>query len=255
MIVAILGVGEAGRTVAQDLIDAGVTVHGWDPDPRQLPDGLHFAANNAAAAASAEIVLSVNWASVAIEVAQEVAPVLSKGQLYVDVNTASPQTKQEIVAIITPTGAQFVDAAFMAPVPPKGIKTPVYASGVGAQAFLELLSPFGMPITVLNDQAGSAAMHKLVRSIFYKGLATVVMECLEAAQKLNIESYARQQMMTILNDETMIDRFVQGSHQHAARRIHEMEEVVALLDSVGASTFSSEASIAKLNELRSENES
>ena len=252
MKIAILGVGEAGRTVSHDLIMAGVEVHGWDPQPHQLPEGLLFAENNTAAVANAELVLSTNWASVAIEVAQEVAPILSKDHLYADLNTSSPQMKKEVAAIIEQTGAHFVDAAFMAPVPPKGIKTPVYASGLGALTFAEKLSPLGMPITVLDNQPGSAATHKLVRSIFYKGLANVVMECLEAAQKLDLENYARQQMMTLLNDEAMIDRFVQGSHKHADRRIHEMEAVVALLDSIGVASFSSQASIAKLNDVKAQ---
>jgi 3-hydroxyisobutyrate dehydrogenase-like beta-hydroxyacid dehydrogenase len=69
--IAILGIGEAGGTFARDLIAKGVQVRGWDPEPRNLPDGLDFAVNNPAAASGADIVLSVNWASVAVEVAKE----------------------------------------------------------------------------------------------------------------------------------------------------------------------------------------
>ncbi len=250
MVIAILGVGEAGGALARDLITTGAEVRGWDPNPRQLPQGLIFSENNPTAAANADIVLSVNWASVAVEVAQEVAPALTPGQLYADLNTASPQNKQEVAAIIEYVGAQFIDAALMAPVLPKGIRTPVYVSGSGAQAFSEQMSSFEMPITVLDNQAGSAATHKLLRSIFYKGMATVVVECLEAAKKLDLEAYARQQMMTILNDEAMIDRFVQGSKKHASRRIHEMEAVISLLETIEVSSVISQASVEKLKELR-----
>ena len=199
------------------------------------------------------MVLSVNWASVAVAVAAEVAPVLQPHQLYADLNTASPQNKRKVAAIIEATGALFVDTAVMAPVPPKGLGTPVYVSGNGAALFAEKMSSLGMPVTVLDGVAGNAATHKLVRSIMYKGVAAVVMECLEAAEALNLSGYARAQMMTILQDEAMIDRFVEGSKKHAGRRIHEMEAVVEMLDAIGVSAFTSQASLEKLQELSSIN--
>jgi 3-hydroxyisobutyrate dehydrogenase-like beta-hydroxyacid dehydrogenase len=255
MIVAILGIGEAGGTFARDLIAEGVVVHGWDPEPRAIPDELDLASSNPAAVIGVDIVLSVNWASVSIEVATEVAQVLQPNQLFADLNTASPQNKRDVAAIIEKTGAQFIDGAIMAPVPPKGLRTPVYASGSGAELFAEKMSPLGMPITVLDREAGSAATYKLVRSIMYKGVAAVVMECLEAAETLGMSDYARLQMMTILRDESMIDRFVNGSKKHAKRRMHEMEAVVELLDSIGVSAFTSRASVEKLKEIQAVNRS
>jgi hypothetical protein len=83
----------------------------------------------------------------------------------------------------------------------------------------------------------------------YKGVAAVVMECLAAAEALDMDAYARAQMMTILRDEAMIDRFVNGSKKHAQRRMHEMEAVVELLASIGGSAFTSRASVEKLKEL------
>jgi len=253
MIIAILGIGEAGGTLARDLIAKGITVRGWDPEPRNLPDGLDFAESNPAAVAGADVVLSVNWASVAIDVAKEVAPVLQPNQLYADMNTAAPQLKRELAPFIEKTGASFVDAALMDPVPPKGLGTQVYASGNGAEAFAEKMSPLGMPVTYLDDEAGNAATYKLVRSIMYKGVAAVIVECLEAAEKLNMTEYARTQMLKIIYDEPMIDRFVSGSIKHAERRVHEMEAVVEMLDSIGVSAFTSQASVNRLKELMEKN--
>jgi 3-hydroxyisobutyrate dehydrogenase-like beta-hydroxyacid dehydrogenase len=249
MIIAILGIGEAGGTLARDLVAAGVTVWAWDPNPPAIPEGVVFAADNSTAVSGADIVLSVNWASVAVEVAAEVASVLQPHQLYADLNTASPQNKRAVAAVIAKTGALFVDTAVMAPVPPKGLRTAVYVSGSGATLFAAKMSPLGMPVTVLEGEAGNAATHKLVRSIMYKGVAAVVMECLAAAEALDMDAYARAQMMTILRDEAMIDRFVNGSKKHAQRRMHEMEAVVELLDSIGVSAFTSRASVEKLKEL------
>jgi 3-hydroxyisobutyrate dehydrogenase-like beta-hydroxyacid dehydrogenase len=249
MIVAILGIGEAGGALACDLIAKGVQVRGWDPEPRNLPPELEFAASNPDASSSADIVLSVNWASVAIEVATEVAPVLQPNQLYADLNTATPQLKRDIATIIEKMGASFVDAALMEPVLPKGLGTQVYASGSGAELFTKKMTPLGMPVTYLDREAGNAATHKLVRSIMYKGVATVIMECLEAAEALNMTEYARAQMLKIIYDEPMIDRFVSGSNKHVKRRVHEMEAVVEMLNSIGVSAFTSQAAVQRLKEI------
>ena len=254
MIIAILGIGEAGGVLARDLIAAGVQVRGWDPEPRMIPDGLDFAASNPAAVSGADIVLSVNWASVAVEVAAEVAPVLQPNQLYADMNTAAPQLKRELARIIEKTGALFVDAALMDPVPPKGLGTQVYASGSGAKLFAEKMSLLGMPVTYLDHEPGNAATHKLVRSIMYKGVAAVIMECLEAAEALSMTEYARAQMLKIIYDEAMIDRFVSGSIKHAKRRVEEMEAVVEMLHSIGISSFTSQASIRRLKEIMEKRE-
>ena len=254
MIIAILGIGEAGSTLARDLIAAGIQVRGWDPEPRMIPDGLDFAASNPAAASGADIVLSVNWASVAMDVATEVAPVLQPGQLYADLNTAAPQLKRDIAPIIDTTGALFVDAALMDPVPPKGLRTQVYASGTGAEIFAQKMTPLGMPVTYLDREAGNAATHKLVRSIMYKGVAAVIIECLEAADALGMTEYARAQMLKIICDGPMIDRFVSGSIKHAKRRVEEMEAVVEMLNSIGVSSFTSQASIKRLKEIMEKRE-
>jgi len=253
MIIAILGIGEAGGTLARDLITKGITVRCWDPEPRNLPDGLDFADSNPAAVRGADVVLSVNWASVAIDVAKEVASVLQPNQLYADMNTAAPQLKRDIAPIIDKTGALFVDAALMDPVPPKGLGTQVYASGNGAELFTKKMTPLGMPVTYLDKEAGNAATHKLVRSIMYKGVAAVIIECLEAAERLNMTDYARKQMLKIIYDEPMIDRFVSGSIKHAKRRVEEMKAVVEMLDSIGVSAFTSQASVNRLKELMEKN--
>jgi 3-hydroxyisobutyrate dehydrogenase-like beta-hydroxyacid dehydrogenase len=210
---------------------------------------LDFASSNPAAASGADIVLSVNWASVAVEVATEVASVLQPGQLFADLNTAAPQIKRDLAPIIEQTGALFIDGALMDPVPPKGLGTQVYASGSGAEIFAEKMTPVGMPVTYLDREAGNAATHKLVRSIVYKGFAAVIIECLEAAEALDMTEYARAQMLKIICDEPMIDRFVNGSIKHARRRVQEMEAVVEMLNSIGVSPFTSQAAAQRLKEI------
>ena len=81
--IAVLGLGEAGSAIAADLAAAGARVLGFDP-VRPAPDGVEPAADARAAVAPADIVLSVNTAAVALEVAETVAPALPPGCLYAD---------------------------------------------------------------------------------------------------------------------------------------------------------------------------
>ena len=56
-------------------------------------------------------------------------------------------------------------------------------------------------------------------------------------------------MLTILNDESMIDRMVTGSRIHARRRIHEMDAVIELLQSIDVQTHCSAAARQRLTDL------
>ena len=245
--VAVLGLGEAGSIFANDLAAKGVKVMGWDPSPvRRLHKNILLAASNADAAKNADIILSVNLSSVSGDVANEVLPVLNSTKIYAEMNTSSPQQKIDIEKSLASSGVQFADVAIMAPVPPKGIETPFLLSGNGAHAFKNLLQAHNPNMEVLSDTTGDASTRKLLRSIVYKGVAAVICEAMEAAKQFELEDYIREQIRAVIGgNDVLIDRFIEGSHTHAERRIHEMEAVVAMLEGKHMQPFMSEA--AKLN--------
>lgn len=249
--VAVLGLGEAGSHFANDLAELGVQVRGWDPAPRRaLHPAVLLAASNADAAAPADIVLSVNLSAVAEQVAAEVAPVLTARHLYAELNTASPATKQAVAALVQPTGARAVDVAIMAPVPPKGLRTPLLLSGPGAAALAQRLGPLGLDLTVLGPEVGEAATRKLLRSIVYKGVAAVIGEAVAAGQRLGLEPYIREQISSVIGgNDALIDRFLEGSRLHALRRTHELEAVVAMLTDLELNPVVSRATLASLQQL------
>jgi hypothetical protein len=76
------------------------------------------------------------------------------------------------------------------------------------------------------------------------------MECLEAAAALDMTRDARAQMMTLLREKAMIDRFVEGSKKHAGRRIQEMGAVAKKLDSISVSAFTGRAVLQSLKTIR-----
>src|SRR5262249_52887558 len=130
---------------------------------------------------SAEIVISTVTCARAKEAAAQTAPFLKAGHLYADLNSVSPALKQEIEEIIAATGAGFVEAAVMSPVPPHGHRAPMLLGGKAAPAFRDLLTPFGMRLEVISEKVGTAAATKMFRSIIVKGLEALMLECVLAA--------------------------------------------------------------------------
>ncbi|GAA6733935.1 NAD(P)-dependent oxidoreductase [Thermus oshimai] len=249
--VAVLGLGEAGSLFARDLLAQGAEVAGYDPVPEKGVPGLLRAGSEAEAAAGSDLILSVNWARVALEVAERVAPVLRPGQVYADLNTASPALKERIARCLAPTGALFADVALMSPVPGRGLRTPALAAGPGAEAYRALLAPLGAPVRVVGEKPGAAQARKLLRSVFFNGLAAAVGEALEGARRLGLEEEIRKEIAQSLKeaDEGLVERLVEGSRKHAQRRYEEMLAAAELLEGVGVEPLLARATAAWLRGL------
>jgi len=254
LVIAFLGLGEAGGAIASDLIALGVPVRGYDPIPERSVEGLERVGSELEAVQGAAVILSVNWARVALEVAETVAPRLQPGQLFADFNTASPALKKSVAAVLEPTGALFADVALMSPVPGNGVRTPALVSGPGASAFAQRFAALGMPVTEVGPEVGTAAARKLVRSVFFKGMAAAVGEALEAARRLGFEEEARQNIAQTLEtaDARLVDRLVEGSLRHARRRREEMAAAAAMLRELGLKPHMAQATEAWLADLEPE---
>lgn len=248
--VAVLGLGEAGSRLAADLAAAGVEVRGYDPDPdRDVPSILR-ASDAGSAAAGSDVVLSVNGARAALDAAAQVLPVLSASTIYADLNTASPDLKRELAALVGEAALPFVDVALLGPLPQHGLRAPVLASGPGAAAFAGLFEPLGMPVEVLSEHAGDAAALKLVRSVFMKGLAAAVVESMQAAEIAGHADWLGKEIAGMIG-RPYLERALEGSRTHAARRVDEMEAARDLLVELGVEPRIASASAAQLAELAS----
>jgi 3-hydroxyisobutyrate dehydrogenase-like beta-hydroxyacid dehydrogenase len=237
-----LGLGEAASAIATDLVAAGVTVRAFDPAPRNKVPGTLLRAP-ADVARGAAVVLSVNSAAAAVDAARSVAGALEPGALFADLNTASPGRKREVSALVP----LFADVALMRPVPGRGVRTPALASGPGGARFAELFGPLGMPVEIVDD----AASRKLVRSVFMKGMAAAAGEALGAAEGLGCRDWLHDDLARTLAaaDEALLDRLVDGSRVHAARRADEMAAAQAMLAELGAPGAITGATRAWLEEL------
>ncbi len=244
MEVAVLGLGEAGGRIAADLVAAGCTVRGWDPVAR--PDQIPLAADGPAAVRGADVVLSVNAAVVALDVAESVAGAMGGEALYADLNTSSPGLKRELADALP---VRFVDVALVGVVPSLGLATPALASGAGAERFAELFRPLGMPIDVVGARPGDAAGLKLLRSVFMKGLAAAAIESLEAARAAGAEDRLRADIAAVIG-EPLLERLLAGSRAHAARRVDEMNAAAGYLEELGVHPRVARAAEEWLEQLR-----
>ena len=239
---ALIGLGEAGRIYASALHGAGHRVRGYDPIATDTPPGVARAATAAEAVAEADLVLVLTGARAAASVAQEVLSVMRPGALYADMTSSQPEAKRTVAA--ASTTARVVDVAILGAVIALREKTPLMVSGAGAEDFAAVARSIGAPVTVIDGDAGVAMQHKLIRSVFMKGLASVVIEAADAADQAGIGTWIRNEMAQQLAGDGLatIARFESGTRKHAQRRSQEMQDVCELLSSLGVSHRMSVAS-------------
>ncbi|QPP09627.1 NAD(P)-dependent oxidoreductase [Streptomyces bathyalis] len=243
-VVAVLGLGEAGSALSRDLARAGAIVRGYDPAPVPVPDGVREADSEAEAATDAHLVLSVNSASAAHDALRAGMRAAPPGAVWADLNTASPGAKRALAATADGHGVTFADVAIMAPVPGRGLRVPMLACGPGAGRTAELLGPLGAFVDLIEGEPGTAAERKLLRSVFFKGLAAAVVEALAAGRAAGCEEWLRENIAAELTraDGSTVERLVEGTHRHAVRRTAEMAAATEMLGELGIDPAISAAS-------------
>lgn len=192
----------------------------------------------------------------ALQTAKTISPFLKKSTVYADVSASSPEVKQNIWEEIKGAEVSFVDGAMLGPLPVYQHKVPTLVSGNGSDQFIELMQPYHMDLEKVSDTPGEATGIKLVRSIFMKGLPALFVEVLEAASLMKVDHLVLKSLAETMNAcsfEQTFNRLVTGSSIHAQRRAHEMENVIAMLESINVKPTMSKATFERLNWLASKN--
>jgi len=254
-VVAVLGLGEAGSQIAAGLCAAGAVVRGFDP---RVPagDGVTACAGDADAARGSAVVVSLTCAHESEGALVAALPAMHPGAIYADLNTASSALKAHLASLAAAAGVGFADVALMAPVPGSGLRTPMLAAGPAAGQFARCFGRLGAAVDVLPGPAGAAAARKLVRSVFYKGLAAAVTEALRAARAAGCEEWLRENISRELAGASAatLDRLEQGSVRHALRRIDEMAAASEQLRALGVPPRVASASEQWLRQLAGEHD-
>jgi 3-hydroxyisobutyrate dehydrogenase-like beta-hydroxyacid dehydrogenase len=248
--IGFVGFGEAGSHIAKGLKSAGLSrIFAFDIAPDQARDRAADACvplveSNRELAASARILFSTVTCARAKEAAEQTAPYLRSDHIYADLNSVSPALKQEIDRVISASGAGFVEAAVMSPVPPSGHRSPMLLGGKAAPALVELMTPFGMRLQVIAENVGVAAATKMFRSIIVKGLEALMFECVLAS----VPYGADERVFSSLSEsfpgidwQKLANYMVSRVVIHGERRAREMEEVAETLESIGIEPIMAEA--------------
>ncbi len=193
--------------------------------------------------------ISAVTASSARDVARDVVPWLHSGQVFVDVNSVSPETKRGNARLVESSGAAYVEAAVMAPVPPERLAVPMLLGGRRANELAVALNALGMNGTAVADEIGIASAIKMCRSIMIKGIEALVVESMFAARRFGAE----QAVLASL-DKTfphmgwsaeLPDYLVSRVAEHGRRRAAEMREVALTLEEVGIPPIMATAAAAR----------
>lgn len=246
--IALVGFGEVGTIFGTDFAGQGVDATSYDillDAPASRPAMLDKARRAGVAAKDtlaeairgADLVISAVTASAAHDVARDAAPLLVRGQLFLDVNSVSPETKRSNARAVEAAGADYVEAAVMAPVPPQRLAVPMLLGGRRAAALAAALQALGMNATVAAEEIGTASAIKMCRSIMIKGLEALTVEAMLAARRFGAEDAVLASL-----DRTfphmgwkaeLPDYLVSRVAEHGRRRAAEMREVARTLEDVG----------------------
>jgi 3-hydroxyisobutyrate dehydrogenase len=136
-----------------------------------------------------------------------------------------------------------VEAAVMASVPPKGIRTPVLLGGPQAEAFLPVARDLGMAAEVFSAEVGGASSVKMCRSILIKGMEALLTEGMMTARRYGVEKQVLASLAdTIDTDWSQLARYMMSRALiHGRRRAEEVREVVRTIEEVGLEPMQSPA--------------
>ena len=243
-----VGFGEAGSILGADLAAKGRDVVTYDillnaPAARgsMLEKAKQARVGTAdtfdEAVKDADLVISAVTAASSEDVARSASKALRAGQVFLDINSCSPATKRTNSQVVEGSGADYVESAVMAPVPPQRLKVPMLLGGRRAAELAPALQALGMNATFLACEIGVASAVKMCRSVVIKGLEALVVESMLAARRFGAE----QEVLASLQgtfpqmgwQDKLPDYLISRVAEHGRRRAAEMREVAHTLEDVG----------------------
>jgi 3-hydroxyisobutyrate dehydrogenase-like beta-hydroxyacid dehydrogenase len=245
MQIGLIGYGEVGRILAEDLRAQGQAVSAYDLKAEVQAHaesyGVSWACSAAEMAARSDLLISAVTASQTVAVAEAASAGLKPGCFFLDMNSASPGAKARAAALINAAGGRYVEGAVMTSVPPYRIKVPLLLGGPDAQALLAPLNALGFAAQVASEQLGVASATKMCRSVMIKGLEAMVIESFSTARHYGVEDAliaSLQETFPGIDWEQQAAYFFQRVIEHGRRRSEEVREVAQTVREAGLSPWS-----------------
>jgi len=252
--VALVGYGEVGRILAEDLRAQDVLVSACDlkvgaGDTALVRHAADFRVplfvDHATAIEGADLIISAVTASQTVVAAQSCTYDIAAGAYFLDFNSASPNAKKEAARMIGDAGGRYVEGAVMTSVPPHRSKVPLLLGGPHADALAPALSALGFAPRVGAAEFGVVSATKMCRSVMIKGLEAMVIESFVAARAYGVED---EVIASLQETFPGVDWQKQGSYffqrviEHGQRRAEEMREAAQTVRDAGLLPWSAEGS-------------
>ncbi len=260
--ITLIGYGEVGRILAEDLRAQDLAVRAFDVKLRgefgeplrehALRHGVVLADSHAHATAGADLIMSAVTASQTVPVAEACAPALKVGAVFVDFNSASPGAKIRAAEFIDGVGGRYVEAAVMASVPPHRLKVPMLLGGPEAASLAPRLVALGFAPQVVSDRLGVASATKMSRSVMIKGLEAMVIESFTTARHYGVEDAV---IASLHDNFPGVDWELQAAYifqrviEHGRRRTEEMREVAQTVREAGLVPWSANGTVGRQNRI------
>lgn len=251
MKIGLIGYGEVGKILAEDLRTRGHAVTAYDlklgtPAGAAMPAhaaacGVRLADSHVAAAQGAELVVAAVTAAQTVAVASATAPGLAAGAFYLDFNSASPGAKREASLPVNAAGGRYVEGAVMTHISGARIAVPLLLGGPHAEALLPTLKDLGFAPRVASNELGVASATKLSRSVLIKGLEVMLIESLTTARHYGVEDAVIE---SLYETYPGVDWKKQATYafqrviEHGRRRGEEMQEAARTVRDAGLQPLS-----------------
>lgn len=201
-VIAVIGMGEMGASLAGRLVRAGArvstTLSGRSAVSARRARQAGVDAVSDAEVLQAQVMLSVVPPVFALEVAGHWAQRMSESgcfrPVYVDCNAVSVETVRSIAAAITQAGARCVDGCIIGAPGEEGSPGPtVYLAGECTQD-LALLSRLGLQVRSTGGPMGAASALKMAYAGFNKGLTGLAAAMVLAATRAGAAEALREEL-------------------------------------------------------------
>jgi len=260
--IGLVGYGEVGQAVAQGLMrNKRVSIDVFDirfnntdspPDPLKTKaesNGVNLREDIDSLVINNELIISAVTCEEALKVAERVSQNLASGKIFVDMNTLAPKVKTQISRLVEEKGAAFIEIAILGTIASYGFKSPMLACGVKAQNFAHFLNKLDFKVNFLSDQIGQASQMKMLRSVFAKGVESLLFEMLTAAEKFKMLEPVMAAVVNHMDKGSFLDiaeTWITTNVVHAKRRAEEMDHVIETLEDIGVEPIMSIATRERL---------
>jgi 3-hydroxyisobutyrate dehydrogenase-like beta-hydroxyacid dehydrogenase len=184
------------------------------------------------AIAQADVILSILPPNEAFALAERLAAPLSRAShkaIFADCNAINVETVRRIDAVITPTGAAFVDGGIIGPPPGQSGNPTFYFSGQAAPA-LAGLCDLGLKVRIMKAPLGAASALKMSYAGINKGTTLLAAAMLLGATRAGAADALRAELSE--SRPELLDRYARSipdMYPKAYRWAPEMEEIAEFL--------------------------